>query len=62
MTDQSADIPNIQIAELEVLLGLLIGMWLRGYLKDQKWLTGSYITKATQHGWQTQKLETCSTL
>lgn len=45
MTDQSADIPNVQIAEPGVLLGLLTGMWLRGYSKDQKRLTGNCITK-----------------
>ena len=44
-----------------VLLGLLTGIWVRGYLQEQKWLKDSCVTKASMGG-SSQKLRSWSTL
>ena len=46
-TDQNTDITKVKLGEpRRFLLGLLIGIWVRASLQEQKWLTDSCISKA----------------
>lgn len=56
MTGQSTYTTTVQLWELWVLWGLHTGTWVRGYLLEQKWFSGSCITESHL------SVETCSTL
>lgn len=52
-TDQSTVTTEVPLGEPWVLLGLFIGMWVRGYLQGQKWLKDVAAPKCpAQHGYQ----------
>lgn len=45
MTEQSTNSAKVQLGQL-YLMGLFTGIWVRGYLQEQKGLKDSCITKA----------------
>lgn len=61
-THQSKDTPGVQCIAVSYRNrgeGLFTGIWVRGVLKEQKWLKDSYISKAhPSRGGSSQKLET----